>query len=83
MACLPFSCHSLRKMSSSLGGKSEPAKQSLKKPKLSEGRFDVPEGSHLEKERLEEFSGDVNSVTKVKGPRTYSLRRLGTKRMLY
>ncbi|XP_077015549.1 succinate dehydrogenase assembly factor 4, mitochondrial [Tamandua tetradactyla] len=49
----PFLCHSLRKMSSSLGGKSEPAKQSLKKPKLPEGRFDVPEGSHLEKEPLE------------------------------
>ncbi|XP_037663389.1 succinate dehydrogenase assembly factor 4, mitochondrial-like [Choloepus didactylus] len=65
-ARLPLLWRSLRK-TSSLGGKSEPAKQSLKKPKLPEGRFDVPEGSHLEKEPLEKFPDDVNPVTKDKG----------------
>uniref|UniRef100_A0A2K5ZY77 Succinate dehydrogenase assembly factor 4, mitochondrial n=1 Tax=Mandrillus leucophaeus TaxID=9568 RepID=A0A2K5ZY77_MANLE len=49
----PLLCHSLRKTSSSQGGKSELVKQSLKKPKLPEGRFDAPEDSHLEKEPLE------------------------------
>ncbi|KAB1275252.1 Succinate dehydrogenase assembly factor 4; mitochondrial [Camelus dromedarius] len=47
----PLLCHSLRKMSSE-GEKSEPIKQSLKKPKLPEGRFDAPEDSNLEKEPL-------------------------------
>ncbi|XP_004482987.1 succinate dehydrogenase assembly factor 4, mitochondrial [Dasypus novemcinctus] len=63
----PLLCHSLRKMSSSQEGKSESAKQSLKKPKLPEGRFDAPEGSHLEKEPLEKFPDDINPVTKEKG----------------
>ncbi|KAM9666199.1 succinate dehydrogenase assembly factor 4, mitochondrial [Trichechus inunguis] len=63
----PLLCHSLRKTSSSQGGKSEPTRQSLKKPKLPEGRFDAPEGSHLEKEPLEKFPDDVNPVTKEKG----------------
>nr|8DYD_C Chain C, Succinate dehydrogenase assembly factor 4, mitochondrial [Homo sapiens]8DYE_B Chain B, Succinate dehydrogenase assembly factor 4, mitochondrial [Homo sapiens] len=53
--------------SSSQGGKSELVKQSLKKPKLPEGRFDAPEDSHLEKEPLEKFPDDVNPVTKEKG----------------
>ncbi|XP_047274166.1 succinate dehydrogenase assembly factor 4, mitochondrial isoform X1 [Homo sapiens] len=52
----PLLCHSLRKTSSSQGGKSELVKQSLKKPKLPEGRFDAPEDSHLEKEPLENLS---------------------------
>ncbi|XP_040499542.1 succinate dehydrogenase assembly factor 4, mitochondrial isoform X1 [Ursus maritimus] len=47
----PLLCHSLRKMSSQ-GEKSKPVKQSLKKPKLPEGRFDAPEDSNLEKEPL-------------------------------
>ncbi|XP_023368915.1 succinate dehydrogenase assembly factor 4, mitochondrial isoform X1 [Otolemur garnettii] len=68
--------HSLRKTSSSPGEKSELIKQSLKKPKLPEGRFDAPEDSHLEKEPLEsesskappsEFPDDINPVTKEKG----------------
>nr|XP_023480918.1 succinate dehydrogenase assembly factor 4, mitochondrial [Equus caballus] len=63
----PLLCHSLRKTSSSQGGKSEPVKQSLKKPKLPEGRFDAPEDSHLEKEPLTKFPDDVNPVTKEKG----------------
>uniref|UniRef100_F7F3F8 Succinate dehydrogenase assembly factor 4, mitochondrial n=1 Tax=Callithrix jacchus TaxID=9483 RepID=F7F3F8_CALJA len=63
----PLLCHSLGKTSSSQGGKSELVKHSLKKPKLPEGRFDVPEGSHLEKEPLEKFPDDVNPVTKEKG----------------
>ncbi|KAL0624430.1 Succinate dehydrogenase assembly factor 4, mitochondrial [Plecturocebus cupreus] len=63
----PLLCHSLRKTSSSQGGKSELVKQSLKKPTLPEGRFDAPEGSHLEKEPLEKFPDDVNPVTKEKG----------------
>ena len=41
----------LRKISSQ-GGKPEPSKQPLKKPKLPEGRFDAPEDSSLEKEPL-------------------------------
>ncbi|XP_019601813.1 succinate dehydrogenase assembly factor 4, mitochondrial [Rhinolophus sinicus] len=60
-------CYSLRKVSSSRGGKSEPIKQSLKKPKLPEGRFEAPEGTHFEKELLTKFPDDVNSVTKEKG----------------
>lgn len=60
-------CYSLRKVSSSRGGKSEPIKESLKKPKLPEGRFEAPEGTHFEKELLTKFPDDVNSVTKEKG----------------
>lgn len=48
----PLLWYSLRKTSSSQGGKSDPIKQSLKKPKLPEGRFDAPEDAHLEKEPL-------------------------------
>ncbi|XP_011812429.1 PREDICTED: succinate dehydrogenase assembly factor 4, mitochondrial isoform X1 [Colobus angolensis palliatus] len=67
VATSPLLCHSLRKTSSSQGGKSELVKQSVKKPKLPEGRFDAPEDSHLEKEPLEKFPDDVNPVTKEKG----------------
>ncbi|XP_006860140.1 PREDICTED: UPF0369 protein C6orf57-like [Chrysochloris asiatica] len=58
-----------RKERKSQGGyqKSEHTKQSLKKPKLPEGRFDAPEDSHLEKEPLEKFPDGVNPVTKEKG----------------
>ncbi|XP_069929998.1 succinate dehydrogenase assembly factor 4, mitochondrial [Oryctolagus cuniculus] len=64
---LPFLCHSLRKTSSSQGGKSKPVTQALKKPRLPQGRFDAPEDSHLEKEPLKKFPDDVNPVTKEKG----------------
>ncbi|XP_045861519.1 succinate dehydrogenase assembly factor 4, mitochondrial isoform X1 [Meles meles] len=47
----PLSCHSVKKMSSQ-GEKSKPIQQSLRKPKLPEGRFDAPEDSNLEKEPL-------------------------------
>ncbi|XP_053459178.1 succinate dehydrogenase assembly factor 4, mitochondrial isoform X2 [Nycticebus coucang] len=66
----PLLFHSLRKTSSSPGEKSELIKQSLKKPKLPEGRFDAPEDSHFEKEPLEsehKFPDDINPVTKEKG----------------
>lgn len=63
----PLLCHSLRKTSSSQGGKSEPIKQSLKKPKLPQGRFDAPEDTDLEKDVLTKFPGDVNPVTKERG----------------
>ncbi|KAM6185958.1 succinate dehydrogenase assembly factor 4, mitochondrial [Rhynchocyon petersi] len=63
----PFLYHSLRKTSSAQGGKPEPQKQSFKKPKLPEGRFDAPEDSYLEKEPLEKFPDGVNPVTKEKG----------------
>nr|XP_006215860.2 LOW QUALITY PROTEIN: succinate dehydrogenase assembly factor 4, mitochondrial [Vicugna pacos] len=62
----PVLCHSLRKMSFERE-KSEPIKQSLKKPELPEGRFDAPEDSNLEKEPLTKFPDDVNPVTKEKG----------------
>ncbi|XP_045040809.2 succinate dehydrogenase assembly factor 4, mitochondrial isoform X1 [Desmodus rotundus] len=58
----PLLCHSLRKTSSSQGGKSEPTKQSLKKPKLPEGRFDAPEDTYLEKEPLTKKPGDLQKV---------------------
>ncbi|EHA98007.1 hypothetical protein GW7_17604 [Heterocephalus glaber] len=63
----PPLCHSVRKSSSSLGGKAEPATPPLKKPKLPLGRFDAPEGSHLDHEPLTKFPDDVNPVTKEKG----------------
>uniref|UniRef100_A0ABI7XV91 Succinate dehydrogenase complex assembly factor 4 n=1 Tax=Felis catus TaxID=9685 RepID=A0ABI7XV91_FELCA len=47
----PLVCCSVRKMSSQ-GEKSKPIKQSHKKPKLPEGRFDAPEDPNLEKEPL-------------------------------
>ncbi|XP_070306318.1 succinate dehydrogenase assembly factor 4, mitochondrial isoform X2 [Odocoileus virginianus] len=62
----PLLCNSLRKISSQ-GGKTEPSKQPLKKPKLPEGRFDAPEDSNLEKEPLTKFPDDINPVTKEKG----------------
>lgn len=62
----PLLCHSVRKISSQ-GEKSKPIKQSLKKPKLPEGRFDAPEDSNLEKEPLTKFPDDINPVTKEKG----------------
>ncbi|MXQ80129.1 hypothetical protein E5288_WYG013751 [Bos mutus] len=62
----PLLCNSLRKISSQ-GGKPEPSKQPLKKPKLPEGRFDAPEDSSLEKEPLTKFPDDINPVTKEKG----------------
>uniref|UniRef100_A0A673SWV7 Succinate dehydrogenase assembly factor 4, mitochondrial n=1 Tax=Suricata suricatta TaxID=37032 RepID=A0A673SWV7_SURSU len=62
----PLLCHSVRKMSSQ-EEKSKPIKQSLKKPKLPEGRFDAPEDSNLEKEPLTKFPDDINPVTKEKG----------------
>nr|XP_045013238.1 succinate dehydrogenase assembly factor 4, mitochondrial [Jaculus jaculus] len=62
----PLWHHSLQKISSQ-GGKLEPAKQPLKKPKLPLGRFDAPEDLHMEKEPLKKFPGDVNPATKEKG----------------
>ncbi|XDB57372.1 hypothetical protein AB1E18_010817 [Capra hircus] len=62
----PLLYNSLRKVSSQ-GGKPEPSKQPLKKPKLPEGRFDAPEDSSLEKEPLTKFPDDTNPVTKEKG----------------
>ncbi|KAL2306750.1 hypothetical protein Nmel_004686 [Mimus melanotis] len=46
-------CHLRSSSSSKPGGRSEPAKQPLKKPKLPVGRFDEPEESCMEKEPLE------------------------------
>ncbi|XP_054424597.1 succinate dehydrogenase assembly factor 4, mitochondrial [Pteronotus mesoamericanus] len=66
-ARVPLLCHSWRKTSSSQDGKSEPIKQSLKKPKLPEGRFDAPKDTYLEKEPLTKFPDDVNPITKEKG----------------
>nr|XP_054484688.1 succinate dehydrogenase assembly factor 4, mitochondrial isoform X2 [Agelaius phoeniceus] len=45
--------HSRSSSSSKPGGRSQPAKQPLKKPKLPVGRFDEPEESSMEKEPLE------------------------------
>ncbi|NXF36152.1 SDHF4 factor, partial [Nyctibius bracteatus] len=58
---------SLRSTSSKTGGRSEPAKQSLKKPKLPVGRFDEPEESSIEREPLEKFPDGINPVTKERG----------------
>ncbi|XP_058275923.1 succinate dehydrogenase assembly factor 4, mitochondrial isoform X2 [Hirundo rustica] len=46
-------CHLRSSSSSKPGGRSEPAKQPLRKPKLPVGRFDEPEESSMEKEPLE------------------------------
>ncbi|KAI5160380.1 Succinate Dehydrogenase Assembly Factor 4 [Manis pentadactyla] len=62
----PLLCNSLREMSSQ-GEKSKPVNQSLKKPKLPEGRLDAPEDASLEKEPLTKFPDDINPVTKEKG----------------
>ncbi|XP_054135779.1 succinate dehydrogenase assembly factor 4, mitochondrial isoform X2 [Melozone crissalis] len=45
--------HSRSSSSSKPGGRAQPAKQPLKKPKLPVGRFDEPEESSMEKEPLE------------------------------
>ncbi|XP_072711365.1 succinate dehydrogenase assembly factor 4, mitochondrial isoform X3 [Ciconia boyciana] len=58
---------SLRSTSSKTGGRSEPAKQSLKKPKLPLGRFDEPEESSIEREPLEKFPDGINPATKERG----------------
>nr|XP_045723026.1 succinate dehydrogenase assembly factor 4, mitochondrial [Mirounga angustirostris] len=60
----PLLCHSVRKMSSQ-GEKSKPIKQSLKKPKLPEGRFDAPEDSNLEKEPLTSECGHTSQILQV------------------
>ncbi|XP_064453823.1 succinate dehydrogenase assembly factor 4, mitochondrial isoform X3 [Mirounga angustirostris] len=59
----PLLCHSVRKMSSQ-GEKSKPIKQSLKKPKLPEGRFDAPEDSNLEKEPLTKTLKSTDKIEK-------------------
>ncbi|XP_062427068.1 succinate dehydrogenase assembly factor 4, mitochondrial isoform X2 [Rhea pennata] len=48
-------CSSLGSSNSNAEGRSEPVKQSLKKPKLPVGRFDEPEESNIEREPLERF----------------------------
>ncbi|XP_023574433.1 succinate dehydrogenase assembly factor 4, mitochondrial [Octodon degus] len=63
----PLLCDTLRKITSSAGGKSEPVRTALKKPKLPLGRFDAPEGSPVEQEPLAKFPDDVNPLTKEKG----------------
>ncbi|XP_009578742.1 PREDICTED: UPF0369 protein C6orf57 homolog [Fulmarus glacialis] len=60
-------CSSVRSTSSKTGGRSEPAKQSLKKPKLPVGRFDEPEESSIEREPLEKFPDGINPATKERG----------------
>ncbi|OPJ73404.1 succinate dehydrogenase assembly factor 4, mitochondrial [Patagioenas fasciata] len=60
-------CSSLRSTSSKTGGRSEPAKQPLKKPKLPLGRFDEPEESSMEREPLEKFPDGINPTTKERG----------------
>ncbi|XP_035923081.1 succinate dehydrogenase assembly factor 4, mitochondrial isoform X2 [Halichoerus grypus] len=60
----PLLCRSVRKMSSQ-GEKSKPIKQSLKKPKLPEGRFDAPEDSTLEKEPLTIFTVSSTGVDSI------------------
>ncbi|NXL95497.1 SDHF4 factor, partial [Alectura lathami] len=53
-------CSLLRSTSSTAGGRSEPAKQPLKKPKLPVGRFDEPEESSIEREPLEKVPSGIN-----------------------
>ncbi|NWQ97469.1 SDHF4 factor, partial [Burhinus bistriatus] len=60
-------CSALRSTSSKTRGRSEPAKQSLKKPKLPVGRFDEPEESSIEREPLEKFPDGINPATKERG----------------
>uniref|UniRef100_U3IXF4 Succinate dehydrogenase assembly factor 4, mitochondrial n=3 Tax=Anatinae TaxID=2068716 RepID=U3IXF4_ANAPP len=60
-------CSSLRSTSSNTGGRPEPAKQALKKPKLPVGRFDEPEESSIEREPLEKFPDGINPTTKERG----------------
>ncbi|XP_066850829.1 succinate dehydrogenase assembly factor 4, mitochondrial [Anser cygnoides] len=63
----PVLCSSLRSTSSNTGGRPEPAKQALKKPKLPVGRFDEPEESSIEREPLEKFPDGINPTTKERG----------------
>uniref|UniRef100_A0A8C0HS37 Succinate dehydrogenase assembly factor 4, mitochondrial n=1 Tax=Buteo japonicus TaxID=224669 RepID=A0A8C0HS37_9AVES len=71
-------CSFLRSTSSKTGGRSEPAKQSLKKPKLPVGRFDEPEESSIEREPLEKFPDGINPATKERGgPRGPEPTRFG------
>ncbi|XP_061845818.1 succinate dehydrogenase assembly factor 4, mitochondrial [Colius striatus] len=71
-------CSSLRSTSSKTGGRSEPAKQSLRKPKLPVGRFDEPEESSVEREPLEKFPDGINPATKERGgPRGPEPTRFG------
>ncbi|XP_057224892.1 succinate dehydrogenase assembly factor 4, mitochondrial [Malurus melanocephalus] len=64
--------------SSKTGGRSEPAKQPLKKPKLPVGRFDEPEETSVEKEPLEKFPDGINPTTKERGgPRGPEPTRFG------
>ncbi|NWW50510.1 SDHF4 factor, partial [Pedionomus torquatus] len=60
-------CSSLRSTSSKTRGRSEPAKQLLKKPKLPVGRFDESEESSTGSEHLEKFPDGINPATKEKG----------------
>ncbi|XP_010008325.1 PREDICTED: UPF0369 protein C6orf57 homolog [Nestor notabilis] len=60
-------CSSRRSTSCKTGGRSEPAKQPLRKPKLPVGRFDEPEEFSVEKEPLEKFPDGINPVTKERG----------------
>ncbi|XP_005153228.1 succinate dehydrogenase assembly factor 4, mitochondrial [Melopsittacus undulatus] len=60
-------CSLRRSTSCKTGGRSEPAKQPLRKPKLPVGRFDEPEEFSVEKEPLEKFPDGINPVTKERG----------------
>lgn len=60
-------CSSRRSTSCKTGGRSEPAKQPLRKPRLPVGRFDEPEEFSVEKEPLEKFPDGINPVTKERG----------------
>ncbi|XP_017594727.1 PREDICTED: succinate dehydrogenase assembly factor 4, mitochondrial isoform X2 [Corvus brachyrhynchos] len=71
-------CHLRSSSSSKPGGRSEPAKQLLKKPKLPVGRFDETEESSIEKEPLEKFPDGINPTTKERGgPRGPEPTRFG------
>ncbi|NXD53962.1 SDHF4 factor, partial [Corvus moneduloides] len=71
-------CHLRSSSSSKPGGRSEPAKQPLKKPKLPVGRFDETEESSIEKEPLEKFPDGINPTTKERGgPRGPEPTRFG------
>lgn len=58
-------CSSVRSYTSE--GRPEPAKQTLKKPKLPVGRFDEPKESNIEREPLEKFPDGINPATKERG----------------
>ncbi|XP_030913473.1 succinate dehydrogenase assembly factor 4, mitochondrial isoform X1 [Geospiza fortis] len=70
--------HSRSSSSTKPGGRSQPAKQPRKKPKLPVGRFDEPEESSMEKEPLEKFPDGINPTTKERGgPRGPEPTRFG------